>query len=1128
MKKILGKSAFPVFLLGLLFLALSNNVFAQDLDDVTITGKVADANGAAIVGASVTATLITTGAERTVVTDEDGRYRIVELKPGAYSVKAEMQNFAAQTKTDLVTVAGQNVQLNFTLQPGAVTAEQTVSLGGDDALAVDTTRTVVGGTVTEREVEELPNNTRNPIDLVFTLSGVAEEPLSTRDLAEDKGFRGEAAPGNTPAEAGIFSLSGGAAYSNNITIDGLDNNDDRAATFRFQPSTEAVAELQVITNQFSAEYGRASGGRVNLRTRAGTKNFRGRFAYFFRDESLNANTWRNNSRGISRPALQENNPVVTFGGPIPFGYFKNKTFFFTAYEYQNLKENTVVDTYVPLAQNSRFPLPAPTNPNAAVGNIAPYVEAVPTPLKNHIFQTRIDHNFTDTNTIFFIYQFGKRDDFRQFSGGSRLAEALIGNSRDTHAFSASHNYVFNANLVNQARFQYSTLKPQVISDTTLTAPVVLVSLPAVFDRGASTLIAGSSTTGSSDREETRFQFQDTVNYVRGDHAFRFGVDVQRVKSIFIDRGDATGTFNFTSPAEFLANNISRYRHNFNTSSTQKNTYSGVFFQDEWRLRQNFTLSYGLRYENETIIDDKNNFGPRFAIAYAPFKDNKGVVRFGAGIFYNRALLRTIDDFTLTTNSLVFDTNAVPSGATRTAVLNNLIQRFPQPLTQEEAQQICQQNNLPCGNTAFGRRLDPDLKIPESYQMNVGFERELGNAVVFEANYTWNKTVRLWREFNANAISLAKLNALTGGNFKNFTEYLLSRDFPNLPGANGSRPFFGGTSTAAANFIRFTLTPYSNTIPGAQSALGTTTNPNPDLGGIVCINGAASCANATGNPNQNRYYLINLNSVTTTNTGAPIAAALAILNQFRPDPTRTQIEQLASIGNSMYNGLTLELRRRYRKLGYGFGTSLRIGYTLSLLKDDGIVNTSSAQIVGDFASEWSRSLQDRRHRFVLSGVFDTPWWFGKLRFSPLLRLASSAPFNLSGGGVDRNLDDVNTDRPNFNGDPDIIRYRNPGEPFPTDIFNALSLPTIGSIGGNLGRNAGEGPGLFLFDMNVSRQFKFGERFVLRPNIEINNVFNARVFSFRTAFINATDPQTTFLVPGFTYRPRQIRLGLRFDF
>ncbi|PND66135.1 carboxypeptidase-like regulatory domain-containing protein, partial [Escherichia coli] len=84
---------------GLLFLALSNNVFAQDLDDVTITGKVADANGAAIVGASVTATLITTGAERTVVTDEDGRYRIVELKPGAYSVKAEMQNFAAQTKT---------------------------------------------------------------------------------------------------------------------------------------------------------------------------------------------------------------------------------------------------------------------------------------------------------------------------------------------------------------------------------------------------------------------------------------------------------------------------------------------------------------------------------------------------------------------------------------------------------------------------------------------------------------------------------------------------------------------------------------------------------------------------------------------------------------------------------------------------------------------------------------------------------------------------------------------------------------------------------------------------------------------------------------------------------------------
>nr|MDQ3323063.1 hypothetical protein [Acidobacteriota bacterium] len=251
-------------------------------------------------------------------------------------------------------------------------------------------------------------------------------------------------------------------------------------------------------------------------------------------------------------------------------------------------------------------------------------------------------------------------------------------------------------------------------------------------------------------------------------------------------------------------------------------------------------------------------------------------------------------------------------------------------------------------------------------------------------------------------------------------------------------------------------------------------------------------------------------------------------QFRPDPTRTQLEQLASIGNSQYHGLILEMRRRFRRLGYGFSGSFRAAYTLSSLKDDGIVNTSSAQISGDFASEFSRALQDRRHRFVFSGVMEVPKYLGKLRFSPIVRIASGAPFNLSGGGVDRNLDDVNNDRPNFSGDTSIIRSRNSGDPFPQDVFDALTRPTIGTFGGNLSRNAGQGPGLFLFDMSVSREFKFNERVKFRPNIEFNNILNSTAFSFGTAFINSTDPRTTFLVPNRTYRPREIRVGARLDF
>ena len=279
-------------LIALLQLAFSVINRAQDLDTATIAGRVADQNGAIIPGATIEAVLTKTGVARTITSDNEGRYRLIQLEPGVYTLRVSSAGFATDEKKDLTVVAGQNVQLDIVLMPQGVVAEPVV-ITAADAPPVDTTRTVVGGTITTREVESLPIPSRSPLDLIFTLPGVTEEPLSTRDLAEDRNQN----TANTPEEAGTFSLSGGAAYSNNITIDGLDNNDDRSARERFQPSVEAIEEVQIITNQFSAEYGRASGGRVNLRTRSGSKKFHGRGFYFFRDESLDANTFKNKTNG---------------------------------------------------------------------------------------------------------------------------------------------------------------------------------------------------------------------------------------------------------------------------------------------------------------------------------------------------------------------------------------------------------------------------------------------------------------------------------------------------------------------------------------------------------------------------------------------------------------------------------------------------------------------------------------------------------------------------------------------------------------------------------------------------------------------------------------------------------------
>ena len=235
-----------LLVISFLLLAVSPTAArAQDLDEVTISGRVTDQTGALLPNASVTAVLVATGVERSVTADREGRYRLIELNPGVYTVRASFSGFATEEKTELTTIAGQNVQLDFTLRPADVTAEQVV-VSEADSSPVDTTRTVVGGTVVTEEIESLPNASRDPLDLIFTLGGVTEEPLSTRNLAEDRGTNPNS---TTPEEAGSFALSGGPAYSNNITIDGLDNNDDRAARERFSPSVEAVEEVQVITNQ---------------------------------------------------------------------------------------------------------------------------------------------------------------------------------------------------------------------------------------------------------------------------------------------------------------------------------------------------------------------------------------------------------------------------------------------------------------------------------------------------------------------------------------------------------------------------------------------------------------------------------------------------------------------------------------------------------------------------------------------------------------------------------------------------------------------------------------------------------------------------------------------------------------
>ncbi len=1060
----------------------------DDLDHISFEGVVKDANGNVIPDARVVVRNATTGNERATTTGQEGRFRIATLPPGIYELRIEAGGFQSLRYENVDAVAGTTVRRDFQLNPATIEAQMTIDAESSQTL-VDTSRTVVGGTITKREIDKLPTESRNPLDLIFTLPGTASPALSDKDLAEGdrtENFR------RTPEEAGIFSLNGGTPFSNNITVEGLDNNDDRAARERLIPSTHAVEEVQVITNQFSAEYGRASGGRVNLRLRGGANKVHGHGFYYFRDESLNANPFIRNAdpaRGKRLPS-QNHNPGVSVGGPIR----KDKLFYFAAYEFDYVYDRADIAALLPVDANPAFPLPKPNGANlgsTAIDNrgrtvvvnegaaVGLYDEQVTTPRVGHTVQLRTDFKPGTEHDSFALLSFARDRDERGFPGGRRTLDTLRRTGRNSNSIAVSDNFILSSRMVNSARFQFSRLTPADAPPGD--SPVVIIDIDdprdVIGDTSANpltrrgNLLAGSSTIGGVDRREDRYQIQETLNYVRGSHALRAGADVQAIRSRFVDLGEATGTFTFANVAGFLANNPSRYKHRFFTESELQNTYTGIFLQDDWKARPNLTIALGLRWDNETILNDRNNIGPRLSFAWDPFKTNKTVVRGGYGIFYNRAMLRTLDDFILTSNTILVDTNI--EAAER--LLAEL--KFPEALSAADPR-VRQSGVREAG---FVRRLSRDFRIPESYQATLGFERELVSGFKLEVNYVFNRGLHLWREVNANAPRLP-------AGFRDFAEYLTSRDFDNARDpVKDQRPV---TNTGNADIVRFNLS----------------TQPTQ-----------------TRREGEKTIVTFGLNNPSTSNSTAGLRAALAVIRQFRPDPNLTQIEELQSRGNSCYHGVSVELQGRLTSRGL-----IRGSWTLSELVDDGVVNTSSPLVAGDFRRERAQSLLDARHRLAVSGYYEFPRWLYRLGLSGTFNFASSRPFNIGANGNDRNLDDVDNDRPNFNGNLDAIKWRRPGASLNSSLAEGFSLPAVGTAG-NLPRNAGRGPKSYTLNLRLSRTFRVTERRRAEFLIEAFNPFNSSVFNFGAEFVDFTPSGLgDFLAPRRTAKPRTMRAGLKLDF
>jgi len=626
---------------GVLVVALLAGLFslclpaAAQVVTVTIQGRVYDTTGAAISQATITVVNAATGFSRSAIATATGDYQIALLPVGNYTVTAEKAGFQKQAKKLHLDI-GANASLDFNLAVGQVAQEVTVQ---DVGAVAEPTRTMVSSVIDSQKIEQLPVNGRQFIDFALLAPGVTI---------------GDTTSGSTDViiePVTKLSFAGQNIHFNFVAVDGADNMSTASGIQKTTPSQEAVQEFRVINSDYSTEFGRAVGGIVNVITKSGTNNLHGSAYEYFRNDAMDANS---PLAGQGFNKLRQNQFGATLGGPIS----KDRTFYFLNYEGQRHVEspfyNSAVLTNLTAINNVKttvFGLPAE---NLHVNRDINYDDGL----------ARLDHTFNEHESLFVRYFLNdqRSTNLSPLNDGFDLPSGFKNNTFRDQSVVGDLVSVFSSSLVNEVRMQYAHRFFDF--PTASTQPHLEVS--NVFTMGVNR--------GNPDfYEEGRFEFVDDVTKTLGKHTISFGGDFNHVNTtesfplfypfeadfasipaflgtdglgvgphpfvLFFERFDAASNFSEPSidPAVYRGGAISSAIRN-QAKGELGHTYEGLYVQDKWRVRPNFTLNYGLRWEGETwpssaINNPMKNFDPRVGFAWSPGGHSNLVLRGGAGIFY---------------------------------------------------------------------------------------------------------------------------------------------------------------------------------------------------------------------------------------------------------------------------------------------------------------------------------------------------------------------------------------------------------------------------------------------------------------------------------------------------------------
>ncbi|HLJ51179.1 MAG TPA: TonB-dependent receptor [Bryobacteraceae bacterium] len=700
---------------ALLFLLLATfavNLFGQAGTSFTLQGTLLDESGAVIPGGTVTVKNTSLGLTRTAQSDSQGHYLVAALPPaGQYEISVQAKGFAPQTSRGLTFGSGVDSVVDFTLKPGTVT--ETVEISAEAPL-VEGSKSDISHVVGTQQLVNLPDNGRNFFDFVTLTPGAVVQG----------------------GGSGAVTINGQGIRELTILADGIPNQlreirtlggDLAGANGTF--SLDVVQEVQVVTNNFSAEYGRSMSGVVNSITRTGTNDWHGDAFINGRPGEIDAG----NPLTKANPDLVREQWGGTIGGPI----VTDRMHFIGNYEqtHQTQIANGITSILEP---NPGTPLNVPFSELKAFG--------------------KVDQQINANNRIDFRYSLVRSESDNAGVGGLNTSQRADDAVDRTQNIESSAISVLTPRLVNEARFAFTRdlyFDFQAIVGIGL-PPDFSKTGPAINRSGIGNL--GPDPSLPQDLNEKGYTWQDKLTYTRGKHNLKFGGEATFYNRFVTFYNNFTGTYTFAAgtPTTFNPNDPktfpTSYTQAFGKSGLNYDEWLyGIYFQDDYNVTRGLTLNFGLRYDYETLMHDTQNFAPRFGFAWDPKKNGKTVIRGGAGLFYatiESSLVNResnngpngIFTLSLTPGDPLFPTfpnrlTALPTGAK--LIFSDVFIPITRGLSQTDFP-------LSVGDKFGGLRVNP-----YSEQASLNIQRSVTPNLLFEVDYVVVKGLKLLRTEDLN-------------------------------------------------------------------------------------------------------------------------------------------------------------------------------------------------------------------------------------------------------------------------------------------------------------------------------------------------------------------------------------------